>query len=90
MLSLIHRRCSESAADVLLTAVEFLADVQGRPMGGVGIRLDLTGDRPQVWLDPTVKITDLERFLPEVLAAIAVGPEAAHSARQAPKLEAVG
>lgn len=42
-----------------------------------------------VWIDPGISTSDLERFLPEVLATIAVGPQAAVSARQAPKLTAV-
>lgn len=89
VLSLIHRRCSVTATGVLLTAVERLADVLGQPMGAVGIRLDLTNERPRVWIDPHVSDADLARFLPEVLAAIVIGPEAARSARQAPKLVAV-
>lgn len=86
---MLRRRCSDSATGVLLIALERLADVSPQPMGGVGIRLDLNGPRPHVFLDPHTSQDDLARFLPEVLAAIVVGPVGAPSARQAPKLASV-
>lgn len=89
MLSLLRRRCSESATGVLLSTVERLADITAQPLGGTALRLDLTGPRPHVWIDPRASEADLNRFLPEVIAAIVVGPVGAPSARQAPKLVAV-
>lgn len=90
MLASIQRRCSESAAGVLLHTVGRLADITAQPLGETALRLDLTGPRPHVWIDPRTSVADLHRFLPEVIAAIVVGPAGAPSARQAPRLFAVG
>lgn len=89
MLSLLQHRCSDSPAGVLLHTVGRLADITAQPMGDTALRLDLTGLRPHVWIDPRVSEADLNRFLPEVIAAIVVGPIGAPSAKQAPKLVAV-
>ena len=90
VLSLLRARLQNShTKGVLLTAIEVLADVVPAPMPDTVARLDLTGPRPVVWLDPHSSVADLHRVLPEVLAAIVNGPEAARSARQAPKLVAV-
>lgn len=89
MLSLLHRRCDDSPIGVLLTAIERLADVVAQPMGDIAARLDLTGPRPVLFVDPRTGPDDLRCVLPEVLAAIVIGPAGAPSARQAPKLVAV-
>lgn len=90
MLSLLRLRLQQSATKgVLLAAVESLADVIALPMDDRIARLDLSGPRPIVWLNPHVAVEDLHRVLPEILAAIANGPEKARSARHAPKLVAV-
>lgn len=66
-----------------------LADVAQACMPTKVARLDLTGERPQVWLDPDSEPEDLNRALIEILTAITIGPHAAPTARYVPQLHLV-
>lgn len=88
LLTRLQLRCS-AASRVLLDAVHQLADVQSKVLGPKVARLDLSGETPQVWIDPHAEDADLAPVLAEILSAIVIGSYAAPSADPVARLRAV-